>query len=198
MKTYNIILAGVGGQGVLTLAGIIARAAFLEGYDVKASELHGLSMRFGSIDVNLRIGKNIYSPLVPLRSADLIISQEPLEAARKIKYANKNTVFILDTKPQIPIISYIEKTKYPSISEIKTMLSKSSKKIITVDASEVSIKEAGSSVMANIFLLGRLAAEKVLPIKKESYIKIMKEILKPAALEQNLKIFELGYKSKQS
>ncbi len=195
MKTYNIILAGVGGQGVLTLAGAIARAAFNEGYDVKASELHGLAMRFGSIQVHLRIGKNLYSPLVQPGEADFIIAQEPVEAARQAKYANKNTVFIFDTKPQKAVINYIENTKYPSIDELKKMLAQISDKIIAVDASEVSIKETESSVMANIYLLGRLAAEKVLPMKKESYIKVLKEILKPSVLEQNLKIFELGYKS---
>lgn len=195
MKDYNIILAGVGGQGILTLAGAIARAAMLEGYDVKASELHGLAMRFGSIQVHLRIGKKLYSPLVSEGKADLIIAQEPVEAARQAKYANKETVLIFDTKTQVPIIAYIEETKYPSIAEIKKMLSPISKKIIAVDASEAVLKETGSTIMANIYLLGRLAAEKILPIKKDSYIKVLKEVVKPAALEQNLKIFELGYKS---
>ncbi|MFC1728309.1 indolepyruvate oxidoreductase subunit beta [Nanoarchaeota archaeon] len=190
----NIILAGVGGQGILTLAGAIARAAISEGFDVKGSELHGLAMRFGSLNVHIRIGKDISSPLVSLSDADLIISQEPIETLRNIKYANKKTVILFDTKPQVPLTAYLEKKKYPSLDETNKILGKISKKVIPVHASDIVYEKTGSAIMANTYLLGRLAKEKILPIKKESYIKALKEIIKPKALKGNLEIFELAYK----
>lgn len=192
---YNIVLSGVGGQGVLTIAGVIARAAFIEGHDIKASELHGLAMRFGAIEAHLRIGKNIHSPLVTLGNADLIISQEPLEALRVSKYANKKTTIIFDTKTQVPVTAYIENTPYPSLNEIKNAL-KNISKAIAVNASEIVNEKKGSEIMANTYLLGRLAAENILPMKKSSYIEALKEIFKPELLNANLEIFELGYQSK--
>lgn len=191
----NIIFAGVGGQGLLTLAGAVARAAFYEGYDIKGSELHGLAMRFGSITAHIRIGKKVDSPLIGMNDADLIIALEPLEALRNWNYANKNTMFLFDTKEQVPINAYLTNTKYPSLDEIKKKLKSVSNKIIPIDASNIVYSKTGSSVMANTYLLGRLAKEKVLPMKKESYVKALKEIIKPKLLDKNLEIFELGYRS---
>jgi len=75
-KTFNIIISGVGGQGVITLLSLIDEASFIEGYDVKSSELHGLSQRGGSVEAHIRFGKKVYSPLISLGSADLVISLE--------------------------------------------------------------------------------------------------------------------------
>ncbi len=194
-KEKNVVITGVGGQGILTFAGILARTALDQGYDVKASELHGLAMRFGSMEVHLRIGENLSSPLISIGKADIVVAQEPLEALRAAKYANKSTVFIMDTKKQVPVIYYIEKTPYPSIASIKSTLEKFSNKAIAVAASDETEKETGSTIMANMYLLGRLAAEGLLPFKKQAYIKIINQIVPESALNKNLKVFELGYSS---
>lgn len=196
-KEFNIIVTGVGGQGVLTLAGIIARTALDQGYDVKASELHGLAMRFGSLEAHLRIGKKLSSPLISFGKANLVIAHEPLEVLRAVKYANKKTVFVFDTRKQVPIISYIEKTPYPSLSNIKKRLQKFSKNIISLDASDETEKATGSTIMANTYMLGRLAAEEILPFKKQAFVKTLRKIVPKYAIDDNLRVFELGYKSKK-
>ena len=95
-KNFNIIVNGVGGQGLITLLSLIDEAAFVEGYDVKSSELHGLSQRGGSVEAHVRFGIKIYSPLIPNGKADLIISLEMLEALRETAKAGKNTKFLVN------------------------------------------------------------------------------------------------------
>lgn len=194
-KEFNIIIIGVGGQGVLTLAGILARTALAQGYDVKASELHGLAMRFGSLEAHLRIGEKLGSALVSYGKADLIIAHEPLEALRAAGYANKDTLIIYDKKKQAPIISYIEKPPYPSLARIRATLKKYSKDVIAVDASEKTREKTGSTIMANTYILGRLVAEQVLPFPKTAFVKVLKRVVPKYAIKDNLEIFELGYES---
>jgi len=93
-KPFNIIITGVGGQGVITLTQIIAEAALIEGKDVKTSELHGLSQKGGSVQTHIRFGKKVYSPLIAEGKADLILSLEIIEGLRKINYANSKTNFL--------------------------------------------------------------------------------------------------------
>lgn len=194
MKEYNILVAGVGGQGVLTLAGIIARTAVNNGFDVKSSELHGLAMRFGSIRTHVKIGKKIDSPLITYENADAIVSNEPLEALRTMPYAGKETIFIVDTKKQVPVMAYIEKKKYPSIKEIEKELKRISNKVIFVDASKDVEKLTGNAIMANTYLLGVLAKQKVLPFKKEDFLKTLKQVVPEKSYEDNVKVFEEAYK----
>ncbi|MEM5798522.1 MAG: 2-oxoacid:acceptor oxidoreductase family protein [Candidatus Aenigmatarchaeota archaeon] len=196
LDEYNIVVVGVGGQGLLTLAGAIARAALEHGYEVRAAELHGLSQRFGSIETSLRFGKNIYSPIVRQASADLVIALEPAEAIKACYYASQKTAFLLDTKPIVPNIMYQEGIEYPSIDEIKARINIFSKKIITVNASEDTKALTGSTIQANIYLLGRAASESLIPLKKEWLIKGIEEVVPPATVEANKKVFEAGWRSK--
>jgi indolepyruvate ferredoxin oxidoreductase beta subunit len=194
MKEFNIVIVGVGGQGLLTLAGAIARAALNHGYNVRASELHGLAQRFGSIETHIRFGKKIYSPLIVQGSADLIIALEPGEAYKACWYANPNrTTFLLDSKPIIPIITYIEKRSYPTIEQIKSDLKQFAKQIFLVDASEQAKRVTGSAVAANVYLLAKACSLGLLPIKKAWLIEGLKEVLPEKALEANLKLFETGF-----
>jgi len=195
MKEFNLVVVGVGGQGLLTLAGAIARAALEHGYEVRASELHGLSQRFGSIEACLRFGKNIYSPLVRQASADLIIALEPMETVKACYYAGPQTTFLLDTRPIVPNVMYQEKTKYPSLNEIKRRISKFTSKIITVEASEEVKKLTGSTIAANIYMLGYAASRGLIPLKKPWLLKGVKEVVPAKTFEINKKVFEKGWKS---
>lgn len=195
-KTFDIVISGVGGQGILTLAAAISRAAISEGWQVKASELHGLSVRFGPIEVHLRMSKDeIFSPLVAEADADLIISQEPIEALRVARYASrKKTTFLIDTETLKPNILYQENKKYPSISEIKTALKPFAKKILTIDAAK-KVKLSGAPIVAaNTFLLGYASKQKLIPLKVGSLMKGMEQVTKPGLLEINKKVFQAGYK----
>lgn len=198
LDKFDMIFAGVGGQGVLTIAGIVARAALLQGYNVKAAELHGLSMRFGAVETHLRFGHKIYSPLVKKGEADLVISLEPLEAVRVSHYAKQSTSYVFDTKEQIPLAVYLEKQVYPSLDKIISMLKKISPKgkVVAVEASDIARKNFGSVVAANIVLLGKVLAQGLLPLKKESVLKGMEQVLPDKLLDANKKIFELGFSLK--
>jgi len=198
LEKFDIIFAGVGGQGVLTIAGIVARAALLEGYDVKAAELHGLAMRFGAVETHLRFGTKIFSPLVKTGEADLVISLEPVEAVRASVYANKKTSYVFDTKDQAPIGSHLEKKPYPSMDEIVSTLKKFSPqgKVVKMDASDIAKKNYGSVVAANTLILGKALAEGLLPLKKESIIHAMSHVMNEKVFEENKKILELSFSIK--
>ena len=96
-KNFSVIIKGVGGQGIVTLVAIIDQAAFLDGYDVRSSELHGLSQREGSVEAHVKFGKKVYSPLVYKGQADLIIGQELLEGLRSVALAGAQTKFLINT-----------------------------------------------------------------------------------------------------
>ena len=193
VKEFNLVAIGVGGQGILTLAGIVAEAALKQGYDVKMSELHGLAQRGGSIPCQVRFGDKIYSSLVRTGGADLIIAMEPLEALRSAKFASpKKTVLIMDTH-QIPPVSVTTLgKKYPKISDIKKELKGFFKEIIEVNATEIAKKETGKSVTSNIYILGLASVRGVLPIKREILLEAIKENVPPKYFDLNKKMFELA------
>jgi indolepyruvate ferredoxin oxidoreductase beta subunit len=156
MKEFNVVLTGVGGQGVLTLGMIIAEAALKQGYDVRTTELHGLAQRGGSIPVHVRFGSKMYTPLVLEGEADIVVALEPLEALRSSYYGSRQhkTVFLIDNDPIVPLSVSVLGESYPSIEEIKNNLKEFSEKVIILNASEIVKKAIGTEIAANIYLLG--------------------------------------------
>ncbi len=195
MKEFNIVIAGVGGQGILTLKRIIATSAFLEGYEVKTSEIHGLSQRGGAVVSHVRFGEEIYSPMVLEGEANLIIGLEPLEALRACYYASKEigTIFVVDTRKIQPVSVLVEGKVYPSLDEIKQKLSEFSSKVYLVDASSECVKKFGTILPANIYLFGFCIGAKILPLKKENALRAIESCIKPALVELNKKVFENGF-----
>ena len=186
MNDFNIVLTGVGGQGILTLQKIISEAAMKQGYDVKASELHGLAQRGGHIECHVRIGKKIHSSLVRQGNADLIIALEPLEGLRATYYASKQkTIFLLNTYEIIPLSVYIGEGKYPSMDKILDNIKDFSKKIFSINASEIVKRTTGSIISTNIYMLGYAVAENIIPIKKEFVLDGMKKVIKKKYFEMN-------------
>jgi indolepyruvate ferredoxin oxidoreductase beta subunit len=191
-REFNVAVMGVGGQGLLTIGEIIAEAALKQGYDVKMSELHGLSQRGGSVACQVRFGEKIYSSLVKPGQADLIIALEPLEALRATKFASKKTAMIMNTQKAEPVSLLVLGEKYPSIDEVKKELGSFAKEIIAVNATEVAIRETGTAVTSNIYMLGIASARNLLPIKRELLLESLKETVPPKYFDMNKKIFELG------
>lgn len=193
-KIFNIILSGIGGQGLITLSRIIAEAAILEKKDVKISELHGLSQRGGSVIVQIRIGKNIYSPLIPRGKANLILVLELEETLKNCYFASKKsgTVFLINNQ-QIFSPTF-EGQKLPSGNEILKTINKFSKKTILVDAAEVVKKEIGTEVVAGIFMISYTSLKKLIPIKPDSILEAIKKTIPEKYLDINLKAFNLAKK----
>ena len=192
-KEFNVAIVGVGGQGILTLAEVVTAAAFKQGYDVRMSELHGLSQRGGSVPCQVRFGEKVYSSLVKAGHADLVISLEPLEALRAAKLGSaEKTVFITNTHKVVPVSVTALGEKYPELDDIKAKLKGFSKQVIDVDATGIAERETGSAVTSNIYMLGIASARGLIPIKRELILEAIKESVPEKYFEMNRKIFELA------
>jgi len=164
----DIILAGVGGQGILTIATVIGSAALIEGLELKQAEVHGMSQRGGDVQSNLRISsKHIASDLIPEGKADLIISVEPMESLRYMKMLNKKEGWLVTS-----MNPYVNIPNYPPIEDVLKTIWEVPRNV-TVDAEKVA-KEQGSIKAANIVVLG--AASPYLGLKYESLEKAIKTI----------------------
>lgn len=185
MKTFNLIITGYGGQGILTLADIIAKAAILQGYNVKEAELHGLAQRGGSLNCHVRFGKKISSPLVIKGNADLIISLEAVEALRACYWANKKTKILTNSK-----VLRINM----DLKQVSNKIKKISKNLHSVDADKIVEKITKDITMVNIFMLGYAVNKGLLPLKKEFVWKAIKGRIRKRFLEQNKEVFEEGFR----
>jgi indolepyruvate ferredoxin oxidoreductase beta subunit len=192
MKVFNLVVVGYGGQGVLSLAEIIERAALKQGFDVKGVELHGLVQRGGSLQCHVRFGEKVFSPMVRKAGADLIIALEALEGLRACYYANKEkTILLTDERVLSP--SPIEEEKISS-EELIAQIKKFVKKVETVEASKIVERLTGDIAMSNVFMLGYSIAKNLLPIKKEIAWEAVSERIRPQFLETNKKVFEEAFK----
>jgi len=190
--THNILLTGVGGEGVLVTSVIIAKAANLEGHEVRGTQLHGLAQRGGSIPTHLRLGKKVYSPIIPRASADLILGLEPIEAARSCFYGSRErTNFIVDTYPLKPIYANLLGQRYPSNEEIRKMIEPFAKRIIMVDASNICNEKLGNPIYGNVMCIGVALANGMLPLSEKNVLESMKTVI-PRGMEKNLKAFRMG------
>jgi len=186
-EQFNILIVGTGGQGLITLLQILAEAALLEGKDLKTSELHGLSQRGGSVEVHVRFGKKIYSPLVSQGKADLILGLEIQECLKAYYFANPKTTFLIN-KYLIPI----HFKNPPTENKTLNILKKFSKKIILIKAADICQKEFGTNVTAGIYLLSLASFKNLIPLKPDSILKAIKKIIPEKYWEINLKTFNLA------
>lgn len=146
----DIIIAGVGGQGILTIAAIIDLAAMELGLQVKQAEVHGMSQRGGAVESHLRISSEaIWSDLIPLGKADLILSLEPMEALRQLPFLSPKGLIITATEPQGEIVGY------PSVDALQTAIAATGSHLL-VDATTLA-NDAGSSKSSNLVMLGAAA-----------------------------------------
>lgn len=192
MKKTNIVLTGVGGQGVITAANILGKAAVNAGFNVFVSEVHGMAQRGGSVNCTVRIG-DVSGPLVPTGSADIILSTEPIEALRYIHYSNKRTKIITDISPVIPFTVATGEEKYPDIKIVFKELKKYGT-LFKIDAVNHA-KDAGALITKNIVMLGALAGSGALPFKSDILLKTILENVPTKFKNVNKKAFELGLKS---
>jgi len=188
-KTYNIILAGYGGQGVITLAEILAQAALAAGFDVKQAELHGLAQRGGSLECHLRIGEKIFSPLVGRAEADLIIGLELLETLRACYYADPNrTTIIVNHKYWAPDPLKVETKRGKMVFE---SLNRFAKNLKLIEAEKLLTENNLNLSMTNTIMLAAVAKQKVLPMSEEQILHALRAKIKPHFLSDNQKIFNL-------
>ena len=187
METKNIMIVGVGGQGSLLASKLLGRLLLNEGYDVKVSEVHGMSQRGGSVVTYVRYGDKVYSPIIDKGEADFIVSFEKLEAARYAAFLKKGGKIIVNSQEIEPMPVITGAAEYPH-DAIDNLIAKGVD-IDCVDALSLAL-EAGSSKATNIVLMGRLS--KSLDIDKDKWIEAIKQTVAPKFVEMNVKAFELG------
>lgn len=193
MKQVDIVLSGVGGQGILTLASIIGTAAVIEGYDVKVAEVHGMAQRGGSVICYVKLGKKVSSPLVMEGSADMIISLELSETLRALQYLKPKGVVVVNSNALPPPISMILGFQYPSLEAVLEELKNFAEDVYVVDAHEIA-RSVGSPQSANMVILGSAWATGGLALSKEAILKAMSKTFKEYAAKLNHKAFEEGAK----
>lgn len=185
----SVVIAGVGGQGVITSANILSNASLKEGYKVIASELHGMAQRGGNVECSVRIG-DVFSPIIPDETADAIISFEPLEALRNLKKVKMDGIVLTDINPIIPPLISIGIGSYPPLEEIFEKIEKHCQ-LIKINADEIA-RKAGSILTKNVVILGAFHALKIFPIKEESIIETIKENFHERYVDLNIRAFEMG------
>ncbi|MBM7624420.1 indolepyruvate oxidoreductase subunit beta [Sporohalobacter salinus] len=186
-NTTNIMLAGVGGQGILLASEVISKAALKEGFDVKKSEVHGMAQRGGSVVSNVTYGEKVYSPLIAKGEADLLLGFEPLEALRWGYYLKSDGAIITNTQRIDPLPVAAGKIEYPDnvIDRLKTI----GQQVISFDALQLA-RDLGNQRVVNTILIGKFA--NFSDISNGSFKEIIAENVPPKTVELNLKAFEVG------
>lgn len=194
----NLLIAGVGGQGNILVSEILAKAAAAVGYKVTVGESYGMSQRGGSVSSHIRLSrKSIYGPIIPAGCADVIIGFEPVETARAaLEFGNPGVKIIVNPRPVYPVGVLMGKDNYPDIDNLLGKLKNISDQVYCIESTEIASR-AGNPVMQNIVMVGALAGFNHLFIPKETYVRIISQVVPEKALELNKQAFCMGYNAAQ-
>lgn len=187
--TKNIMIVGVGGQGTLLASRILGNTVIGEGYDVKVSEVHGMSQRGGSVVTYVRYGEKVHSPIIDKGEADVILAFEELEAYRALPYLKNGGKILVNRQKMDPMPVITGAMQYPSGIEEKIS---SVADATFIDALALA-REAGNIKAVNVVLIGLMARASEIPYEK--WIESIKTTVPPKFLEVNLRAFDLGYNS---
>ncbi len=182
----NLLLVGVGGQGIILATRVLAEVAREEGFKVKVSEIHGMSQRGGSVFGMVRVGREVSSPVISLGEVDLLLALEKLEGLRWIEYLKPQGKVVLNSKEILPLPVILGYQTYPTVEEI---LSSMGVDYYLVEAEKLAEK-AGTLKAANLALIGY--ASRFLPFEVETFEKVIRQQVKERFIEANLKAFALG------
>ena len=191
MKTKNCMIVGVGGQGTLLASKLLGRVLLTKGFDVKVSEVHGMSQRGGSVVTYVRWGDKVASPIIDKGEADLILSFELLEAARSAEYLAPDGLLLTNTQETNPMPVITGAMAYPSdlVGKLKAL----GCRVDAIDALSLA-EQAGSSKAVNIVLIGRLSTYFDFP--EEDWLSALEQSVPARFLEMNKKAFALGRSAK--
>lgn len=189
----SVMIVGVGGQGTLLASRILGDAMMDQGYDVKVSEVHGMSQRGGSVVTYVRFGDKVFSPVIETGEADVVLAFEQLEAARFLPYLKEGGTVVTSTQQIDPMPVVTGAMEYPQglLEEMK----EKGVKVLAVDALALA-EEAGSSKAVNVVLIGAMARH--LGVEKEIWLNAVKRCVPEKFLDLNLKAFELGYQTESN
>jgi len=196
VKEFNILITGVGGQGVILMSELLGKSAVEERLRVRGSEILGMAVRGGSVTSAIRLGDEVYGPLIPMGKCDALVGMEPAEALRNITYLSKSSLVIVNIVITLPFTVSIGKSKYPSLEEMLEKLDNASGRVIKLDAAQIA-QQAGSLLTTNIVMLGALFGTGKLPISIETIKETIRARFPAKTAPVNIKAFDLGYQACQ-
>jgi indolepyruvate ferredoxin oxidoreductase beta subunit len=190
--SVDVLLAGVGGQGILLLSRVIGEAAIAGGTHFAMSEVHGMAQRGGVVTSHVRLGE-VHGPLIPEGCADIVVALEPVEALRAVGMAGPQTTVIATTRRVIPFTVAAGAGEYPDLDEVWPRLESRVKKVIRFDASALA-SGAGAAIASNVVMLGALVGTGALPLDVGNVTAALKKNVPPKFIDANLRAFALGYR----
>jgi indolepyruvate ferredoxin oxidoreductase beta subunit len=197
IKEVNIIICGVGGQGVVLMSELLGNAAVKDGISVIGSEVLGMAQRGGSVFSNLRLGGDgQLACLTPEGKCDILLAVEPSEALRNIQYLNKDSVVVINSIKVIPYTVHLGKSRYPDIETILKKIMEITKRVVALDASNIALK-AGSLQTANVVMLGALYGTGLMNISAETAKAVIREHFPQKTAELNINAFDMGFEEAQ-
>ena len=191
MKTVNVSLVGVGGQGIILTADLLAKTAAIAGYDVKKSEIHGMAQRGGSVTSQVRFGKAVASPIIQEGAADILVSFDKLEAIRNVGILAKTGTALVNDLYLVPVT--VSSGQQKPVADLDGKVKKAFKKLVLVDAMKVATEEVGNARTMNMVIAGALSA--LCPFEENLWLTALEALLagpKARLLEVNKKAFQLG------
>ncbi len=191
MKTVNVSLVGVGGQGIILTADLLAKTAAIAGYDVKKSEIHGMAQRGGSVISQVRFGDSVASPIIQEATSDILVSFDKLEALRWKHLLSPNGAAIVNDLYLVPVT--VSSGQQPAVEDLDGRVAREIPGLVLVDAMKIAVEEVGNARTMNMVIAGALSART--PFGEDLWRKALAELLsgpKAKLLDVNLKAFALG------
>lgn len=192
LEELNIILGGVGGQGVILMSDLLGNAAVKDGLGIQGSEVLGMAQRGGSVFSNIRLGSEVVAPLTPQGKCDILVALEPSEALRYVRELGPRSLVILNTTEIRPYTVATGESTYPEFDLILDTIGKVTDRIITIDVTKIAM-EAGNVLAANTAMLGALFGSGQMPVRVDTIKDLIMKRVPPKAVEANLKAFDMGY-----
>lgn len=194
VEEFNILIVGVGGQGILTLSRVIAKAALSRGLKVRTGESLGMAQRGGSVQSHVRIGEDVYGPIIPERGANVVLALEPLEALRVVNYVGKKTIIILNTTPVPPTSVLLKEQDYPDMENIIRILSEAGMMVYPLNATRIA-EEIKEKMALNMVMLGAFTALGIGPLTLKETNRAIAKTIPRKYLKKSLQAFKLGIES---
>lgn len=190
---FNVIIGGVGGQGNVLASQILGEILVSQGYVITIGETYGASQRGGAVMSHLRISAgDQFSPLIPEGQCDLLVALEPVEGLRILEhYGNPRVMTLLNTRPIHPMDVISGNLPYPEISKVVARIKELSRRVWTLNATEVAL-EMGDPIFSNVVMLGALCAIEALPINRQGFESVIKDLLPSRTVDENMRAFDEG------
>ncbi|TFF86474.1 indolepyruvate ferredoxin oxidoreductase subunit beta [Candidatus Thorarchaeota archaeon] len=190
-NTVSLAISGVGGQGVLTLADVLAKAALNDGLNVRVGEIHGMAQRGGHVVCTVRIGERVRGPIVDAGTADVLVGFEPVEVLREIALVRRQGLVLMSSHVQYPVAVSMGKAEYPSHEEIQKAIRRFTDRVVEFDAFKLA-EDAGSTRALNMVMFGAIIGSDETPITKQAAFEAIRASFPERYEKINIKAAENG------